>query len=183
VPARSIVEGSPAKIIGYVNNSTYSQIFSDESPNPFSVDEPKLSKIGDSGATLHKLKLIEDLRGDLTVGQFLVDIPFIPKRYFCIFNVPSTESRGEHAHIKCKQFLICIKGQCSVVIDDGIARKEVLLNSPNMGLYIPEFTWAIQYKYSSDAVLVVYASEYYEESDYIRDYAYFLELRIKIRSK
>jgi UDP-2-acetamido-3-amino-2,3-dideoxy-glucuronate N-acetyltransferase len=67
-----------------------------------------------------------------------------------------------------------VKGSCSVVVDDGVQRREVLLDKPNLGVYLPPLTWGIQYKYSSDAVLLVFASHYYEAGDYIRSYDDFL---------
>ena len=102
------------------------------------------------------------------------EIPFLPKRYFLVTNVPSDKTRGEHAHRRCHQFLICIKGTCAVVVDDLKSRCEVELNSADRGVYLPPMTWGIQYKYSSDAVLLVFASDYYEADDYIRDYDEFV---------
>ena len=121
--------------------------------------------------TLHRLKLVRDPRGDLSVGEFAREIPFEPMRYFLVFNVPSEHTRGEHAHYKCHQFLICVKGTCTVRVDDGQSRCEVQLNSPDLGIYIPPLTWGVQYKYSSDAVLLVFASDNYDANDYIRDYS------------
>lgn len=183
VPPGSIVDGSPAKISGYINNVVYQEGIYKSISGAINPSGSRVQKIGVGDAALHILKLVEDMRGNLSVGQFLDDIPFIPKRYFLILNVPSTEARGEHAHKKCKQFLICIEGQCSVVVDDGNIRKEVLLNAPNKGLYIPEYIWGIQYKYSADAKLLVFASEYYEESDYIRDYTQFMDMRQAYKKK
>jgi hypothetical protein len=88
--------------------------------------------------------------------------------------VPTAETRGEHAHKICKQFLVCIKGSCRVVADDGLNREEFILGSPANGLYLPPMTWGIQYHYSHDACLLVFASEYYDSSDYIRDYDQFI---------
>ena len=133
--------------------------------------EQSSTRLGIGNVTLHRFKLIRDPRGDLSVGEFVNEIPFEPKRYFVVFNVPSQHTRGEHAHYKCHQFLICVSGTCSVMIDDGQTRCEVQLCSPDMGIYIPPLTWGIQYKYSSEAVLLVFASETYDASDYIRDYS------------
>jgi len=116
------------------------------------------------------------MRGNLSVGEFEKTVPFTPKRYFLSFEVPSEKTRGEHAHRQCKQFLICVNGRCSVVADDGKNRQEFLLDRPDLGLYLPPMTWGIQYRYSADATLLVFASEYYDNSDYIRDYAEFLGL-------
>jgi hypothetical protein len=92
-----------------------------------------------------------------------------------VFDVPSKEIRGEHAHRHCHQFLICIKGSCSVVVDDGRTRAEVLLNRPNLGLHVQPLVWATEYKYTPDAVLLVLASDVYKAEDYIRDYDLFLK--------
>ncbi|HVT63104.1 MAG TPA: WxcM-like domain-containing protein [Legionellaceae bacterium] len=132
--------------------------------------------IGVGKVSFHHFKLAQDPRGDLSVGEFLKEIPFIPKRYFLVCNVPEGKIRGEHAHYKCHQFLICVKGACSVVVDDGTSRKEIRLEQPNQGLYLPPLTWGVQYHYTPDAVLMVFASDYYDNNDYIRDYQQFCEV-------
>ena len=88
----------------------------------------------------------------------------------------SREVRGEHAHKRLHQFLVCVKGACSVVIDDGKNVKEIELSSPEYGLHIPPMIWGIQYKYSKDAVLLALTSDKYKENDYIRDYDQFISL-------
>ncbi len=129
--------------------------------------------------TLHNLKVASDNRGNLTVAEFEREIPFTPKRYFLIFNVPEESIRGEHAHYNCHQFLICIKGSCSTLVEDGKNKEEFLLNSPSNGIYLPPLTWAKQYKYTPDAVLLVFASDYYDDSDYIKDYNEYLSITNK----
>lgn len=172
VPPYAIVVGSPARIIGYVEtNTALAKLKPNEDSFP-SDDKP--IHVGVGGVTLHRLPLAQDIRGDLSFGEFPHNIPFIPKRYFLVFNVPSEKTRGEHAHHKCKQFLVCVKGSCAVVVDDGKKRTEVFLDSPQYGIAIPPLVWGIQYKYSHDAVLLVFASEYYEAADYIRDYSEFI---------
>ena len=91
-----------------------------------------------------------------------------------MFGVPSREIRGEHAHHRCHQFLICLRGSCAVVADDGERKVEIELDAPNLGLYLPPMTWGIQYKYSPDALVLVFASDYYDAADYIRDYDQFI---------
>src|SRR5690606_25943523 len=86
------------------------------------------------------------------------------------------EIRGEHAHRECAQFLTCVAGSCRVVADDGVHREEFVLNSPTRGLHLPPLTWATQYKYSPDGVLLVLASHHYAADDYIRDYDEFLRV-------
>lgn len=177
VPPYAIVTGSPARITGYVEthaSSTTTNKSATLQPS-FSSDEASV-RLGVGNVTLHRFKLIRDMRGDLSVGEFHKDIPFEPKRYFLVFNVPSENTRGEHAHHDCHQFLICIKGSCAVVVDDGQKRAEVLLDSPDKGIYLPPLTWGIQYKYSSDAVLLVFTSHYYDAGDYIRNYSEFINI-------
>ena len=169
VPAHAIVGGNPAKITGYTQTDDIAR-----NSNVITATNDEVVNIGVNNVTLHRFKLVKDYRGDLSVGEFTKEIPFEPKRYFLVFNVPSEKTRGEHAHHECHQFLICVKGSCSVVADDGVLRREVLLDQPNLGLYLPPLTWGIQYKYSPDAVLLVFASHYYEADDYIRNYEEFL---------
>lgn len=173
VPPHAIVSGNPAQIIGYVKNTAKAVPAHSE---PLPGQSIGTSLTGVAGVTLHRLPKILDLRGNLSVGEFDRTIPFAPKRYFLVFGVPNAEIRGEHAHRTCKQFLICAHGSCSVVADDGIHREEMLLDDPSIGLYLPPLTWGIQYKYSPDAVLLVFASEFYDAAEYIRDYSEFLQL-------
>lgn len=74
-------------------------------------------------------------------------------------------------------FLVCVAGSCAFIADDGEHREEIMLNSPGLGLFVPPMIWGIQHKYSLDAVLLVFASQFYDPNDYIRDYGEFLELR------
>lgn len=173
VPPGAIVEGYPATIVGYVDaelsRSATSAAVSNAKPPAIEATQVK-------GVTLHNFPVIPDLRGNLTVGEFQKEIPFSPSRYFMVFGVPSREIRGEHAHRTCHQFLICVRGSCAVVADDGGRRVEVTLDAPQRGLYLPPMTWGIQYKYSADALLLVFASHHYDASDYIRNYDEFCEL-------
>lgn len=173
VPPNAIVVGNPAKIIGYV----------DAKPEAASkhLSEPS-AKLGTgsskvAGVSLHVLPEVTDMRGNLSVGEFERQIPFKAQRYFLVYDVPTAETRGEHAHRECHQFLLAIKGTVHVVADDGTNREEFILNKPNVGLHLPPMTWGIQYRYSSDAVLLVFASHYYDAADYIRKYDDFIQLK------
>lgn len=171
VPPFAIVVGNPARIIGYVQTNksgSTNLVIPDAMPGAENNLDVK-------GAELYELPLVIDLRGSLTFAEYDKSLPFIPRRYFLVFDVPSREVRGEHAHRECHQFLVCIKGSCSVVVDDGEKRTEVVLNRPNLGLHIPPMVWATEYKYTPDAVLMVLASEVYKAEDYIRDYDVFLK--------
>jgi hypothetical protein len=170
VPPNAIVVGNPARIVGYVDAHSGTE---QKTPFPGSIETSE-SKV--KGVQLHSLPLKVDIRGSLTAGEFERAIPFKAKRYFIVFAVPSIETRGEHAHRECHQFLVCVRGSMSVVVDDGHFREEFLLARPDLGLYLPPMVWGIQYKYSADAVLLVFASHYYDSADYIRNYDDFLSL-------
>ena len=179
VPPGAIVEGNPANIVGYV----------DTVQGPASAVQAPVSRKGSAieatavkGVTVHHFPVVPDLRGSLTVGEFDRQIPFTPQRYFMVFGVPNREIRGEHAHHQCHQFLICVRGSCAVVADDGEHKVEVTLDSPDRGIYLPPMTWGIQYKYSSDATLLVFASHYYDSADYIRSYADFMRISAETKS-
>ena len=169
VPANAIVVGNPAQITGYVDSIRSAA----RHPPGGSMKDEEVVETSVAGVTLHRLRTVEDLRGDLSVGEFARTVPFVPKRYFLVFDVPSRNVRGEHAHLACEQFLVCVNGSLSVVADDGTNREEFLLDSRNLGLYLPPMTWGVQYRFSSDAILLVYASDYYDSQDYIRDYREF----------
>lgn len=172
VPPNAIVVGNPAKIVGYVNAST-ERIGADEKPE---TTDQQVTKSKVSGVTLHSFLAVSDMRGCLSAGEFEREISFTPRRYFLVYGVPTAETRGEHAHLKCHQFLIAVKGSVHVVADDGNVREEFVLDRNSLGLYLPPMTWGIQYRYSHDAVLLVFASDYYDPNDYIRDYDKFVEL-------
>ena len=125
------------------------------------------------------IKLIDlpslgDQRGGLVAIESNQSIPFEIKRLYYIFNT-TNQSRGFHAHIDLKQVAVCVKGSCRFILDNGHVREEVILSSPTQGLYIEALTWREMHDFSDDCVLLVLASEHYDESDYIRDYQEFLK--------
>lgn len=176
VPPNAIVMGNPARIVGYADSQDRKAPKADLHA-AVGQDTPSVTPTRVRHVTYHILPRVSDLRGSLSVGEFEQHIPFPVRRYFIVFDVPSTETRGEHAHIKCHQFLICVKGSVSVVADDGENRQEFLLDKPNAGVFLHAGTWGIQYKYSADAVLLVFASEHYDAADYIRNYDDFLRFK------
>lgn len=173
VPPNAIVTGNPARIVGYVD------LPHEKAPvavltQPFSPNEAQARKSTRArGVWLYRMPVITDLRGNLSVGEFGKDLPFEPKRYFVVFDVSSREVRGEHAHRTLHQFLVCLKGECALVVDDGVTREELLLDNPAIGVHVEPLVWGIQYKFSSDALLLVLASDKYDPDDYIRDYDEF----------
>lgn len=168
VPPNAIVVGNPARIAGYVSSDSPERLRANK-------DKELRQSTRVPAARLYQLPNVDDLRGSLSVAEFEDHLPFAPARYFVVYNVPSQEVRGEHAHKKLHQFLVCLHGSCSVVVDDGSSRDEVVLDRPDVGLHIPPMLWATQYKYTPDAVLLVLASEKYDPDDYIRDYDVYLE--------
>lgn len=116
-----------------------------------------------------------DERGALVALEEGKNIPFSVKRVYYMFNTVKNVRRGYHAHKKLKQVAIAVSGSCRFVLDSGIERIEVLLDNPAQGLLIDSCMWREMYDFSDDCVLMVLASEFYDESDYIRDYNQFLE--------
>jgi UDP-2-acetamido-3-amino-2,3-dideoxy-glucuronate N-acetyltransferase len=126
---------------------------------------------------LLELPVIQDSRGSLSFAQYRESLPFLPKRYFLVFNVGEGQTRGDHAHRQVHQLLVCVHGACRVLIDDGTTREEVLLDRPELALYLPPGIWATQKDFSRDAVLMVLASEVYDPEEYIKDYQEFVAMR------
>jgi len=116
-----------------------------------------------------------DERGILIALEQMKNIPFEIKRVYYMYNTVPNVRRGFHAHRNLKQILICVHGNCKIYLDDGEDKKIVCLNNPNKGLYIESNIWREMFDFSDDAVLMVLASEYYDEADYIRNYEEFLQ--------
>lgn len=116
-----------------------------------------------------------DSRGQLVALEEMKDIPFTIKRVYYMYETAEGIIRGNHAHKKLEQILVCIHGKCKIRLDDGREKKIVPLEKPYEGLYVASNMWREMYEFSSDAVLLVLASEFYDESDYIRNYDEFLE--------
>ncbi|MFA6954572.1 MAG: WxcM-like domain-containing protein [Thermoanaerobaculia bacterium] len=177
VPSYAVVVGSPARIVRYAD--------AEVSGRP---PRGAVSPSGGPDIRVDRVQLIDspvigDLRGNLLAREVGKGLLFAPARYFVVFDVPSKDVRGEHAHRVCEQFLVCLRGSVAVVCDDGEHRQEFLLESPETGLYLPPMVWGTQYKYSRDAMLLVLASHAYDPGDYIRDYDQFLAERGAMRSR
>jgi len=124
---------------------------------------------------LIKFRKIHREEGDLTPIESLRDIPFEIKRVYYIYNVPDGALRGAHAHRRLHQVLVCLHGSMKVDCEFCGQKVTYELNDPTVGLYMGPYVWRNMYDFSNDAVCVVFASDYYDESDYIRDYSVFLE--------
>jgi hypothetical protein len=129
---------------------------------------------------LEKCKLIDlpkitDPRGDLSFIEGNRHVPFEIKRIFYLYDVPTGESRGAHAHKTLEQFLICLSGSFNVYVDDGKNKKTYHLNRPWQGLYIPPMIWSWEGDFDPGTVCLVLASSLYNRDDYYYDYDLFLE--------
>lgn len=182
VPANAIVEGNPAQVVGY--QSQIGPSINESAPRLIDIHSlshlekrPCMAPLGVSESALYLMRKVTDPRGSLTVGEVPTEVPFDPKRYFVVYGVPSSELRGEHAHKECEQFLLCLSGSVRVLLDDGESRCEVILDRPEMGVYMPSMIWGTQYQYSRDAVLLVFASMPYSADDYIRQYEEFIAFK------
>lgn len=116
-----------------------------------------------------------DDRGQLVAIEEFNDIPFEIKRVYYMYDTTPGVARGHHAHKALEQILICVHGSCKILLDNGKEKEIVLLDKPNLGLYIASDMWRVMYDFTEDAVLMVLASTVYNESDYIRNYDEFIE--------
>lgn len=121
-----------------------------------------------------EFKKLGDDRGSLVSLEQNKNIPFEIKRIYYIFGTKDGVSRGFHAHKNLQQVAICVKGSCRFLLDDGKTKEEIILDKPDTGLHINSFIWREMHDFSEDCVLMVLASELYDEDDYIRDYQDFL---------
>jgi len=115
-----------------------------------------------------------DDRGSLVALEAGKTVPFDIKRVYYIFGTQSGVARGFHAHKNLKQVAVCVTGKCRMILDDGVTREEAWLDSPIKGLLISDLVWREMHDFSEDCVLLVLASEHYDETDYIRSYDEFL---------
>lgn len=116
-----------------------------------------------------------DERGLLVAVEAMSDVPFEIRRVYYITGADKDIRRGFHAHKQLKQLLLCVNGSCMIHLDDGTETAEVLLDCPYKGLFIESNTWREMYDFSDNAVLLVLASEHYDEADYIRNYDEFIQ--------
>lgn len=126
------------------------------------------------------IKIIEleehgDERGTLISLEQMKNIPFEIKRIYYMYETGNGVRRGFHAHKCLKQVLICVSGQCKILLDDGRNQEVVLLDRPNKGLLVESNIWREMFDFSDDSVLMVVASELYDEFDYIRNYQEFIK--------
>jgi uncharacterized RmlC-like cupin family protein len=121
------------------------------------------------------LNQLGDRNGHITAINNSVEIPFAIKRIFYLYDIPGGESRGAHAHKQCHQFLVAASGSFEVNVDDGMTKRKVLLNRPDLGLHIPPGIWASEINFSSGSICLVLASHIFNEADYLRSYNEYVE--------
>jgi hypothetical protein len=122
------------------------------------------------------LPRIIDPRGSLTFIEGGRQVPFDVKRVFYIYDVPTGESRGAHAHKELHEFIICLAGSFDVELDDGASRRTVHLNRPWKGLHVPPMIWAAETNFDPGSLCLVLTSELFDEADYLYDYDEYLRL-------
>jgi len=127
-----------------------------------------------------ELPNLGDHRGSLVVAEANRNIPFSIQRLYYIFGAQPDVPRGFHAHKELQQIAFCIQGSCKILMNNGKEKQEVLIGQPNKGLFIPPMVWHEMHGFSEDCILLVLASDHYDESDYIRNYDQFLEEADKV---
>ena len=147
VPANALVVGNPAYINGYVEPDDHVDRFM--AAEQVGTEEIRQSRV--KGVSFFELPIMTDLQESLAVGELGSELPFHPKQFFAVFDVPSRKVRSAQAHKDLQQFLICLKGACSLLVDDGQIREEIVLNSSRIGVHILPMVWAVQYRFSPDA--------------------------------
>ncbi|SUB98680.1 sugar 3,4-ketoisomerase [Proteus penneri] len=124
--------------------------------------------------------ILGDERGSLISLEENKNIPFKIKRVYYIFGTKDGVSRGFHAHKELKQLAVCVRGSCRFIMDNGKRREELILDKPNIGLLINPMQWHEMHDFSEDCIIIVLANNYYDESDYIRDYDSFINSELII---
>lgn len=124
-----------------------------------------------------QLPKIVNRAGNITPVENYKFLPLIVKRVFYLYDIPGGVDRGAHAHKECHQFLVAASGSFDVFLDDGLTKRTVTLNRPYVGLYIPPGIWAAEQSFASGTICLVLASELYDETDYIREYKFYVEFK------
>jgi dTDP-4-dehydrorhamnose 3,5-epimerase-like enzyme len=127
-----------------------------------------------------ELPNLGDHRGSLVVAEANRNIPFSIQRLYYIFAAQPDVPRGFHAHKELQQIAFCIQGSCKMLMNNGKEKQEILIGQSNKGLFIPPMVWHEMHDFSEDCILLVLASDHYNESDYIRNYDQFLEEADKV---
>jgi len=172
IPPFAYAAGNPATVVQYLVSSTQENGSTEEiRPNKqYSYQDTAVSRV-----TQYFFKEVHDVRGDLSIINFDQDFPFPPKRIFFVSGVRNKHLRGEHAHRDGEQLLVSVSGSTTVLVDDGQARAEFILDRAGIGLYIGPLVWSTQYNHDKNSTLIAIASNAYDPDDYIRNYDEFID--------
>lgn len=170
VPPRAVASGHPAAVTGFATTAPCAPL------RQLLPAGTRSASLGIRGATAHALQAIGDDRGSMFVAEFGSHVPGAVERCFLIRDVPAHLVRGQHAHRRCHQHFVMTMGSCSLVLDDGTHAQELVLDTPETTVHLGPLVWATLHRFSPDAALAVFASEHYDERDYVRRYDDFLEL-------
>jgi dTDP-4-dehydrorhamnose 3,5-epimerase-like enzyme len=124
----------------------------------------------------YDLVQLGDERGSLIALDKISGLPFDIKRVYYVFDTKPGVARGYHAHKKLHQMAVCLSGSCCMVLDDGVNRESIIMNSTSVGIDLPPMLWHEMHDFSADCILLVVANDYYYEDDYVRDYKEFKKM-------
>lgn len=161
VPEGATVVGNPARVVGSVDARG-------------DRTEPLRARAGMDAVRTIELPQVSDERGSLTFGQYDQHLPFIPRRYFTIMDVPSGTERGGHAHRSVEQFIVALRGRVTIALDDGARTSRIVLDSPRSALYVPAMVWNDLSEMTPETVILCLASGNFDEAEYIRDRTTFM---------
>ena len=174
VSAGAIVAGNPATVRGTVAEREIRRAPHAEPSQPRGRRPAQAEATAVPGVSLVRLPVCADARGTLTFGQIDDHLPFPARRYFVITEVPPDATRGEHAHRQCDEFLVCLRGACTVELEDGRHHAAIRLDSAALGLHAPARVWLRLSAFAADTVLLVLASDPFDDADYVRDYGDYM---------
>ncbi len=121
-------------------------------------------------------QIVDERDGILSIAEGMKNIPFDIKRIYYIYGLSYPKAqRGYHAHKELEQVLFCLSGSCKLFLDDGTNKQYFYLTDPNRGMYVGPKVWLQLFEFSNDCIIIVFASDYFEEADYIRDYEEFIK--------
>ena len=175
VPPGVVVAGNPARIRRHAGADGVPLGDAPPSEAP-STGRPVLTTASPAGATVHTIPVVSDSRGSLSFAEVGSELPFVPRRYFLLYDVPSGAIRGAHAHRSLEQYIVCVHGSCRVILDNGSRQDELALAAADRGVHVPPMIWTTVVPDSTATTVLVLASAEYDADDYIRDYDEFLSV-------
>lgn len=172
VPPGVVVTGNPARIRRQVGEGAALGDATEAPAQP--AGREKVVTSSPVGVNVHTIPVVSDSRGSLSFAEVGNELPFVPRRYFLLYDVPSGAIRGAHAHRQLEQYIVCVHGSCRVILDNGTRQDELALVAADRGVHVPPMIWTTVVPDSADTTVLVLASAEYDAADYIRDYDEFL---------